>query len=85
MRSRGWIIAASIAAVEAMKDQGICRWNYSLRSFQQHAKNNVLRSLSHESPNKFSSSLISRTHHEKAKQSEESMRKVIYLSCWGPN
>nr|XP_009765769.1 PREDICTED: uncharacterized protein LOC104217273 [Nicotiana sylvestris]XP_016482757.1 PREDICTED: uncharacterized protein LOC107803528 [Nicotiana tabacum] len=81
---RAWIVAASVGAVEALKDQGFCRWNYPLTSFAQHAKNNMrsysqVKKLSSTS----SSSLIARS--EKAKQSEESLRKVMYLSCWGPN
>ncbi|KAJ4729905.1 Wound-responsive family protein [Melia azedarach] len=79
--SRAWMVAASIAAVEALKDQGFCRWNYTMRLLHRHAKNN-LRSVSPakklSSP---SSALLSK---QKAKQSEESMRKVIYLSSWGP-
>ncbi|KAE8672943.1 hypothetical protein F3Y22_tig00111833pilonHSYRG00055 [Hibiscus syriacus] len=43
--SRAWIVAASIGAVEALKDQGICRWNYTVRSAVQHSKNH-LRSAS---------------------------------------
>ncbi|CAK7327529.1 unnamed protein product [Dovyalis caffra] len=39
--SKAWIVAASIFAVEALKDQGICRWNYTIRSLQQHAKSNI--------------------------------------------
>ncbi|KAM7270312.1 hypothetical protein ACFE04_029526 [Oxalis oulophora] len=90
--SKAWIIAASIGAVEALKDQGICRWNYALKSLNQHAKNN-LRSYSQANKlssssnvNVFSSSSNNiREIEEKTRQSEESLRKVMYLSCWGPN
>ncbi|CAN4104885.1 unnamed protein product [Withania somnifera] len=68
---RAWIVAASVGAVEALKDQaGLCRWNYPLSCLAQHTK-------------KLSSSLIASS--DKANQSEESLRKVMYLSCWGPN
>ncbi|KAL6329970.1 hypothetical protein AAG906_039885 [Vitis piasezkii] len=65
---KAWIVAASVGAVEALKDQGFCRWNYTMRSIHQHAR-----------------SSLSRVRDEKAKQSEESLRTVMYLSCWGPN
>ncbi|XP_059275361.1 uncharacterized protein LOC132029957 [Lycium ferocissimum] len=79
---RAWIVAASVGTVEALKDQvGLCRWNYPLRSLAQHTKNN-LRSYS-QAKKLSSSSLIARS--DKAKQSEESLRTVMYLSCWGPN
>ncbi|XP_023878041.1 uncharacterized protein LOC111990499 [Quercus suber] len=81
-----WVAAASIGAVEALKDQGICRWNYPLRSHQQNAKNNIRSyyeavKLSAQS----SSAISSKVTNDKLKQSEESLRKVMYLSCWGPN
>ncbi|KAL0399334.1 UNVERIFIED_CONTAM: hypothetical protein Sradi_2276700 [Sesamum radiatum] len=85
--SRAWLVAASIGAVEALKDQGFCRWNYALRLLQQHAKNN-LRSYSTQGRKLCgpSSSMISnKMREEQLKQSEESLRKVMYLSCWGPN
>ena len=79
------IVAASIGAVEALKDQGICRWNYPLRPLQQHAKNNI---RSYYQAKKLAvqsySAISSKVNHEKLKQSEESLRKVMYLSCWGP-
>ncbi|XP_059275364.1 uncharacterized protein LOC132029959 [Lycium ferocissimum] len=76
---RAWIVAASVGAVEALKDQvGLCRWNYPLRSLAQHTKNN-LRSYSQAKKLSSSSSLIARS--DKAKQSEESLRTVMYLSC----
>ncbi|XP_042520850.1 uncharacterized protein LOC122094190 [Macadamia integrifolia] len=90
--SRAWIVAASVGAVEALKDQGgLCRWNYALRSLHQHAKNNC-GSLSQAKrlPSSSSSSSMVMAKKvvpgdEKMKQSEESLRKVMYLSCWGPN
>ncbi|XP_019099354.1 PREDICTED: uncharacterized protein LOC109132277 [Camelina sativa] len=85
--SKAWLVAASIGALEASKDQlGICRWNYLIRSVNQRIKNNV-RSASQA--NRFSSSsttaAASVKDDNKAKQAEESLRTVMYLSCWGPN
>ncbi|XP_010264089.1 PREDICTED: uncharacterized protein LOC104602186 [Nelumbo nucifera] len=79
---RAWIVAASVGAVEVLKDQGICRWNYALRRLHQHAKNNM-GSFS-QARSRLASHKALRDH-EKMKQSEESLRKVMYLSCWGPN
>ncbi|XP_061336815.1 uncharacterized protein LOC133283905 [Gastrolobium bilobum] len=84
---KAWIVAASVGVVEALKDQGVCRWNNALKSAQQHVKSHV-GSLSLS--NKLSSSAMvsttcSRLKGEKVKQSEESLRTVMYLSCWGPN
>ncbi|KAK1280487.1 hypothetical protein QJS04_geneDACA003200 [Acorus gramineus] len=39
--SRAWITAFNLETVEALKDQGICGWNYMFRSVQQHAKKNI--------------------------------------------
>ena len=90
--SRAWAAAASVAVVEALKDQGICRWNHTLKSLQNHVKNNVrsfsqAKQISSLSSSSSSSTLVSNSNRqkEKAKQSEESLRKVMYLSCWGPN
>jgi hypothetical protein len=84
--AKAWAVATSIAAVEALKDQGFCGWNYTIRSLHQHAKNQVrstskTRKLS-SPPSTLVSSKVRESH--KAKQSEESMRKVMYLSSWGP-
>lgn len=86
MSYKAWSVAASVGVVEALKDQGICRWNHALKSAQHHVKNHV-RSLSQTKKLSSSSSAMvsSKLKDEKAKQSEESLRTVMYLSCWGPN
>ncbi|KAL6330520.1 hypothetical protein AAG906_040450 [Vitis piasezkii] len=76
-------VAASVGSVEALKDQGFCRWNHSMRSIQQQAKNNP-RSFS-QARKVSSSSSSAMGSSGKRKQSEESLRTVMYLSCWGPN
>ncbi|KAJ4815051.1 Wound-responsive family protein [Rhynchospora pubera] len=78
------VVAASISAVEALKDQaGLCRWNYALRSIQQRAKGQ----LGAFPQATRASSVVERRKcmEEKAKKSEEALRTVMYLSCWGPN
>ncbi|CAA0808626.1 Wound-responsive family protein [Striga hermonthica] len=93
--SRAWIAAASVGAVEALKDQlGFCRWNYAIRSFHHNAKNNVVRSIGQakkrlESDCRESDSAAAGAamtpSGKRWSESEESLRKVMYLSCWGPN
>ncbi|KAJ3697569.1 hypothetical protein LUZ61_001274 [Rhynchospora tenuis] len=83
-RKASFIVAASISAVEALKDQaGLCRWNYALRSFQRQAKGR----LGAFSQATRASSVVERRNcmEDKAKKSEEALRTVMYLSCWGPN
>ncbi|KAK7324745.1 hypothetical protein VNO77_28555 [Canavalia gladiata] len=85
--SRTWTVAASVGVVEALKDQGLCRWNNALRSVQYHVKNQV-RSLSQTKNLSSSSSAMissSKLKEEDTKQSEESLRTVMYLSSWAPN
>ncbi|KAB5512829.1 hypothetical protein DKX38_029857 [Salix brachista] len=83
--SKAWLVAAAIGGVEALKDQGFCRWNYALRSLHQHAKNHVRSASQAKMLSSSSSAMISNKVRElEAKQSEESLRKVMYLSCWGP-
>ncbi|XP_061358835.1 uncharacterized protein LOC133303022 [Gastrolobium bilobum] len=81
--TRAWIVASSIGAVEALKDQlGVCRWNYALRSLQQHAKNNI---RSYTQAKKLSSASSAAVSNKVKRTKEESMRKVVDLNCWGPN
>ncbi|KAI4322872.1 hypothetical protein L6164_022523 [Bauhinia variegata] len=82
--TRAWVVASSLGAVEALKDQlGVCRWNYVMRSLQQHAKNNL---RAYAQAEKLSSATSPVVVSEKVKRTkEESMSKVMDLSCWGPN
>ena len=79
---KAWIVASSIAAVETLKDQGVCRWNFVIRSMQQHAKNNIRSYYQAKKLSAQSSSAISNTI---KRSKEDSIRKVMDLSCWGPN
>ena len=75
------MVAASVAAVEAMKDQGFCRWNYTIRSLHQHVRNNMRsasqsKKLSSSSSSSSSaaaavSTKIREVQSKKAKQSED--------------
>ncbi|KAF3453586.1 hypothetical protein FNV43_RR04026 [Rhamnella rubrinervis] len=83
--SRAWVVATSIGAVEALKDQGICRWNFVFRSLHQHAKTNIRSFSQLNKLSAQSSAAVSIVRDEKLQKSEESLRNVMYLSCWGPN
>ncbi|VFQ67316.1 unnamed protein product [Cuscuta campestris] len=84
--SRRWIVAASVGTVEALKDQGFARWNYAFRLLHQHAKSNLRSYSQHATRLPSPSAVVSaKLRDEKLKRSEESLRTVMYLSCWGPN
>ncbi|TKY49036.1 protein of wound-induced [Spatholobus suberectus] len=81
--TKDWIVASSIGAVEALKDQlGVCRWNYALRSLQQHAKNNI---RSYSQARKLPSASSAAVSNKVKRTTEESMRKVMEFNCWGPS
>ncbi|KAL7143269.1 hypothetical protein ABFS83_08G180500 [Erythranthe nasuta] len=91
-----WLVAASIGAVEALKDQGFCRFDYAMKIVQQRTRNNLMfgscnkthqaKKMSSSSSSSSSSSAMPTTGQElRLKESEESLRKVMYLSCWAPN
>ncbi|MBA0676085.1 hypothetical protein Goari_017594 [Gossypium aridum] len=85
--SKAWIVAATIGAVEALKDQGICRWNYTIRSVHQHAKNNIRSSsfFSSSSSSSSAAAVSNKLREEKMRKAEQTMKKVMDLNCWGPN
>ncbi|KAI6687364.1 hypothetical protein NL676_024192 [Syzygium grande] len=88
--SRVWIVAACIGVVESLKDQGFCRWNYPWRSLEQHAKNNTrwfyeARKISSSSCSPSVAAAAEASNADRTRRTEESLKKVMYLSCWGPN
>ncbi|CAH1414534.1 unnamed protein product [Lactuca virosa] len=83
--SRSWMVAATVGLMEALKDQGFARWNATIRAVHHHAKSN-LRSISPTKKLSLPTAMASGGGvEERVMQSEESLRKVMYLSCWGPN
>ncbi|KAJ0715593.1 hypothetical protein HanPI659440_Chr13g0503031 [Helianthus annuus] len=96
---KAWVVAASIGSIEALKDQGVARWNGPLMELQQHAKTMLMCSCRDASVD-----LSSRSFFDGAKnyycsrvttvvagedrvkrRYEESMNKVMDVSCFGPN
>ncbi|CAN6241039.1 unnamed protein product [Urochloa humidicola] len=85
-----WAAAMSVGTVEALKDQaGLCRWNYAFRSAQQRARGAGAGSggtggHGHALPSA-SGGAGAVAARRKARQQEEELRTVMYLSNWGPN
>ncbi|KAF5728338.1 hypothetical protein HS088_TW21G00485 [Tripterygium wilfordii] len=85
---KAWVVAASIGAVEALKDQGICRWNYPIRSLHQHVKNNIRSFAQAKILSPPTSTIVANNEMRscnKVKKSAEVHGKVVQLSCWGPS
>ncbi|PON80549.1 Wound-responsive family protein [Parasponia andersonii] len=83
-KGKTWAFASTIAAMEELKDKKLCRWNSGLQSLcNPHVNNNVEPFSSSTSYAKTETKR--RSKEQNLKQPEESLRIVMYLSCWGPN
>lgn len=89
-KASSWAAAMSVGTAEALKDQaGLCRWNYAFRSAQQRATRgaaagNGASASSRRNAHSLPSSGCGGAR-RKAKQQQEELRTVMYISNWGPN
>lgn len=81
-KGKTWAFAGTIVAMEELKYKKLCRWNSSLPSLY-HVNNYVEPLSSTSSSAKIETKM--RSKEQNLKQPEESLRIVMYLSCWGPN
>ncbi|PWA79979.1 hypothetical protein CTI12_AA201220 [Artemisia annua] len=84
---KAWLVVASIGAVEALKDQGVARWNGPLRALHQHSKTNIVNSYKNSSYARSfgvgSEMMVGKYRSKKSKV--ERMNKVMEINCFGPN
>ncbi|KAL0908942.1 hypothetical protein M5K25_023457 [Dendrobium thyrsiflorum] len=89
------VVATSMSAVEALKDQlGLCRWNYTISNLSRHAINPIARpssQLRHVSSSAAAvaveqiDSKIPVAEEMTRRRRAEKAEKVRNLVCWGPN
>lgn len=88
-KGKAWAVAGTVAAMEELKDKRLCRLECSSLSSLGHPHNveDNLEPLS--TPKERSSNENVETQRkgkkQNLKQTEESLRIIMYLSCWGPN
>ncbi|KAM0018528.1 hypothetical protein Hdeb2414_s0026g00675041 [Helianthus debilis subsp. tardiflorus] len=81
-----WLVVASIGAVEALKDQGVARWNGPLKALHHHAKTKIVSSYNRSSRSLFvGSELAAAGKYRSKKTKEECMKKVMDINCFGPS
>ncbi|PKA62193.1 hypothetical protein AXF42_Ash015077 [Apostasia shenzhenica] len=97
-RSASLIVAASVATVEALKDQvGLCRWNYAIRNLHRQAKAKLVPLAAARSSGQ-ARQVSSGSQAEKQaggegsaveemirRQRAEKAEKVMLLVCWVPS
>ncbi|OAY35224.1 hypothetical protein MANES_12G082400v8 [Manihot esculenta] len=90
-KSRAWTAVGSAAAVEELKDNKLCKLKSLHRQHLHNKKvsmstNQVEREFSPTSNTNSEVELRREGNKQQLNQSaEETLRTVMYLSCWGPN
>jgi hypothetical protein len=86
------VVAASMGAVEALKDQaGLCRWDYALRSLYHRAAAPRIRALSAALSDSVATAAAEadaeapRAGAARPSAADVRMRRAYHLVCWGPN
>ena len=82
------VVAASMGAVEALKDQaGLCRWDYALRSLYRRAAAPRIHALSAALSDSTAAELPRPAAGAGRPSAADAcrMRKAYHLVCWGPN
>ncbi|KAJ0765723.1 hypothetical protein HanPI659440_Chr08g0306751 [Helianthus annuus] len=87
---KSWLVAASIGAVEALKDQGVARWNGPLKALHHHAKTKIVSSYNKSVADGSARSLIVGSElaagkYRSKRTKAETMRKVMDMNGLGPN
>ncbi|CAO2833469.1 unnamed protein product [Amaranthus hypochondriacus] len=82
---KSYIVAASMATVEALKDQGFARWNYPIRSLHHRLKSNLKSTFSQSSKAASSSSMASEIAKTTIQSTEMNIKKVMEIDCFGPS
>nr|CAB3445674.1 unnamed protein product [Digitaria exilis] len=82
------VVAASMGAVEALKDQaGLCRWDYALRSLYHRAAAPRIHAMSAALSDSVAAAAEAELPRGRPSPAAEDarMRKAYHLVCWGPN
>lgn len=88
-KGKAWAVAGTVAAMGELKDKRLCRLECSSLSSLCHPHNveDNLEPLSTQKERSSNEYVETQRKGKKQnlKQTEESLRIIMYLSCWGPN